>query len=67
MAVNGKLFKSAEVFTAIKSAKKLEDKSHTRSKVSPVTALVPPLNEGLNSQLVSSAGVMYNSDTLQVK
>jgi len=60
MAANGKSLKSAEVFTAIKPVKKREDQSHIRSKVSAS-------NERLNSRLLNSTGVTYNSDTLQVK
>jgi len=54
--------KSSDVYTAIKSMKKVhEAESHGRSKVSPIIAVMPPSKE-----VVSSIGVDYINDTLQV-
>ena len=65
MAANVKALKSAEVFTTVKSMKKHEAESHTRSKVSPVIAVLPTSKEMLDFGLVS--GIDYVNDTLQVQ
>jgi len=67
MAANSRVLKSAQVFAAVTSGKKHETESHTRSKVSPIIAVVPPPKEMLDSRLVSNAGIDYINDTLQVK